>query len=60
MDQAMGEVETIFGGGNSWVNNSAPPSAPHMLGIPGGTAVMITQQATKLPVGVNAPMAGTT
>ena len=56
VEQATGEVNIIFKGSNGWVNDSAPMSAPHMLGIPGGTAVMITQQATKLPVGVNAPM----
>ena len=59
MEQATGEVETIFVGGNGRDNESAPPSAPRKLGIPVGAAVMIVQQATTLPAGGNAPMAGT-
>ena len=58
--QATGEVDTIFGGGNGWGNKSAPLSDPRTLGIPGGATVIITQQATTLPVGVNTPMERTT
>ena len=57
--QVTGKVEKIFGVGNSWVNKSAPPSAPQTLGIPGGAAVMMTQHATTLTAGVNAPVART-
>ena len=46
MEQATGEVDTIFGVGNGWVNDSAPLSDPHTLRIPGGAAVTITQQET--------------
>ena len=60
VEQATGEVETIFEGGNSWGNKSAPPLDPQTLGIPGGAALMITQQARTLPEGGNAPMAETT
>ena len=60
VQQATGEVETIFGGGNGWGNGSAPPLAPHTLGIPKGAAVMIKQQATKLPEGGNEPTVETT
>ena len=60
VEQATGEVETIFSGGNGWGNESVPPSVPHTLGIPRGASMMITQQATTLPAGGNSPMAGTT
>ena len=60
MEQATGEVEKIFWGGNVWGNNSAPPLAPCTLGIPRGAAVIITQQVTTLPAGGNAPMTGKT
>ena len=60
VEQATGEVETIFVGVNGWGNESAPPLAAHTMGITGDAAVMITQQATTFPAGGNAPMAGTT
>ena len=60
MEPATREVETIFGGGNGWGNNSAPPSAPLMLGITGGAAVMMPQHATTFTSGGNAHMAGKT
>ena len=60
VEQATGEVKTIFGGGNGWGNKSAPPLALCTLGIPRGAVMMITQQATTLPARGNAPMAGTT
>ena len=59
MDQTTGEVDTIFGGGNSWGNNSALPLAPHMLGIPGGSRVTTIQQAKIFPAEGHAPMSGT-
>ena len=46
VEQAMGEVDNIFWGGNGWGNDIAPPSAPHTLGIPGGAGATMTQQAT--------------
>ena len=60
MDQATGEVNTIFGVGNGWVNDSAPPSAPHTLGIPGGARVTMIQQATIFLAEGHAHTAGTT
>ena len=60
MEQATGDAETIFWGVNSWGNESAPPSAPLMLRIPGGADAMMTQQATALTEGGNATMAETT
>ena len=60
VEQATGDVETIFVGVNGWGNESAPPLAAHTMGITGDAAVMITQQATTFPAGGNAPMAGTT
>ena len=59
MDQATGEVNTIFRGGNIWGNNNLPPSPPHTLGITGGNAVTMTQQATAFMSGGNAPTSGT-
>ena len=47
MEQATGEFDTRFGGGNGWGNNSAPLLAPHMLEITGSTEVMMTQQAMR-------------
>ena len=38
VDQVIGEVNAMFGGGNSWVNNSAPPSVPITLDIYGSAA----------------------
>ena len=43
--EETGEVDTILGGSNSWGNDSAPPSAQHTLGIPGGDGLAMTQQA---------------
>ena len=40
-------------------NNSAPPLAPHMLGIPGGSRVTTIQQAKIFPAEGHAPMSGT-
>ena len=60
VDQATGEVNTIFGVRSVWVNNSAPPSAPHTLVIPGGAARTMTQQSTRFPEGGNSPTTGTT
>ena len=57
VEQATGEVDTIFGEGNRWDNESAPLSPPHTMGIHGGADVMITQHATPFPVGGNATMA---
>ena len=59
-DKATGEVDTIFGGGNGWGNESVPTSVPRTLVIPGGAVVMITKHAETLPAGENAPMSGTT
>ena len=41
-------------------NKSEPLLAPRTLGIPGFAGAMITKQATTLPAGRYAPMAGTT
>ena len=60
VEQVTGEVDTIFRGGNSCSNESAPPLAPHTLEIPGVAVVIMTQHATMLIVGVNSPMSGTT
>ena len=60
VDQAMGEIDTIFRGGNGWGNDIVQPSAPCMLGITRGAAVKMTQQATTFPEGGNAPIAGKT
>ena len=60
LEQATGEVKTIFGGVNGWGNESAPPSAPRKLDITGGAAVMMKQQATMLSAGGIVPMAGET
>ena len=60
MEQATGEVKTIFRGGNGCGNESVPLLEPRTLGIPGGYTVIIAQQVKMLPAEVNAPMAGTT
>ena len=60
MEQATEEVNTIFGGVNGRGNDIAPPSAPHTLGIPCGSGLIMTQQVTMFPVEVHAPTAGTT
>ena len=60
VEQATGEVKTIFGGGHGWGNEIAPKLDPHTLGITGGAAGRLTQQAKKLPAGGNAPRAGKT
>ena len=60
MEQATGEVEKIFWGGNGWGNNSAPPLAPCTLGIPRGAARRLTKQTNTFTAEVNAPRAGTT
>ena len=49
----------MFGDGNSWDNDSAPPSAPLTLGIYGGADVTMTEQATTFAEGGNVPNAGT-
>ena len=59
VDQATGEANTIFGGGNVWVNYSVPPSAVRRLGVSSGAAPTTTQQATTFSEGVNATNAGT-
>ena len=43
VDQTTEEVNAIFGGGNSWGNDSAPLSAPLTLRIYGGAALTTTQ-----------------
>ena len=60
VEQAMGKVDTIFRGGNGWGNKSAPPSAPRMMGIPGGAVGVMTQQLTTLTARGNTTMAGKT
>ena len=57
--RATVEVKTIFRGVNGWGNDSAPTSAPRTLGISGGVVGRLTQQATTLQAGGNAPRAGT-
>ena len=59
VEEATGEVNAIFGGSSVLGNDSAPPLAPHRLGIPGGAGVMMTQQDTAFPAEGNAPTAGT-
>ena len=59
VDQARGELNTIFGGGNSWGNDSVPPLSPCKMGIPRGADIKIMQQATTFLEGGNAPTAGT-
>ena len=39
MDQVTVEVDTIFGGGNVWGNDSTPLLSPRMLVITGGATV---------------------
>ena len=56
----MVEVDTIFGGDNSWGNNSVPLSAPSKLGISVGDAATTTQQAKTFAAGGGAPNSGTT
>ena len=58
MEQTKGEVNTIFSGGNGWVNDSAPLSAPYMLRIIGGTWAAIAQQATTFLEEGHAPTSG--
>ena len=60
VEQATGEVYTIFGGGNIWGKDSATPSVPHKLGSPGGAVVTMTKQATTFPAEGHAPTARTT
>ena len=43
VEQATGEVDTIFRGGDVWGNNSVLLSALHTLGVLGGDGVMMTQ-----------------
>ena len=59
VEEATGEVYIIFEGGNNWGNNSAPLSAPHTLGIPGGDGVTMTQHDTAFPEEGHAPTLGT-
>ena len=59
MEHATGEFDIIFRGGNGWGNDSAPPLAQHILGIPGGAGVTMTQQYTEFPMEGYAPTAGT-
>ena len=60
VEQATGEVKTIFRGGNIWGNESVLALAPRTLGIPEGAIVRHTQQVTTFPAGGNALRAGTT
>ena len=57
--EETGEVDTILRCSNSWGNDSAPPSAQHTLGIPGGDGLAMTQQAMTFTAEGHAPTAGT-
>ena len=59
VEEATGEVNAIFGGSSVLGNDSAPPLAPHRLGIPGGAGVTMTQQANTFLAEVHAPVEGT-
>ena len=59
VDHTTGELDIIFGGSNGWGNDSAPPSAPHILGIPGGAGVTMKQQNTEFLMEGYAPATGT-
>ena len=60
VDQATREINAMFGGGNSWGNDSALPSSPPTLGIYGGAALSTMQHAKEFAVGGNEPNARTT
>ena len=59
MEQATGEVDIIFKGGNGWVNDSTSMSSPRTLWIPGGAGATMTEQDTAFPAEGHAPTAGT-
>ena len=60
INQVTGDVNAIFCGDDGGGNNGVPPLAPRTLGISGGTASTMAQQATTFLEGVNAPNAVTT
>ena len=60
IDQATVEVNVIFGSGNGWCKNSAPPSGPLTLDISGGAVSTMTEQAMTFAAGGNSPNAGKT
>ena len=57
IDQATGEVNAIFGGGNVWGNDSVPLPAPLTLGFYSGAELTTMQHATQFMAGGNAPNA---